>query len=107
MFLHNDAYAINLFIKSFKREHKNIYDCTSGNDKIYLQEIRNLYEHKKVIKLILERIGCCNNIIENKNQLVTDSYSTLLLCAKHNIKPHHISIKHIYNKMIELEKNNK
>lgn len=32
-----------------------------NNDKIYLRDIRTLYEHKKVIKLVLERIGCCQD----------------------------------------------
>lgn len=103
LFIHTDANAIDLFIKSFEREHINVYDGkVSNNDKIYLQEIRNLYEHKKIVKLILERIGCCQDIIEKQNQLVKASYNNLLLCAKYNIKPQQISIKYIYNKMIDI-----
>lgn len=105
LFLHNDANGIRLFIKSFKKEHINIYDnnASPSNNKLYLQEIRNLYEHKKVIKLVLERIGCCQDIIEKQNKLVKESYENLLLCAKYNTKPQQVSINHIFNKMIDIE----
>lgn len=105
LFLHNDVNGINLFIKSFKREHIKTYTGrVSKNDKIYLQEIRNLYEQKKVVKLILERIGCSQNIIDKQDQLVKDSYGNLLLCAKYNIKPQQILIRYIYNRMTNIEK---
>lgn len=105
LFVHNDADGINLFIKSFKREHINIYDSkVSNNDKTYLQEIRNLYEHKKIIKLVLERLGCFQNIIDEQNQLIKASYSNLLLCAKYNVTPNKNLIELIYNKMIDIEK---
>ncbi len=106
LFVHNDANGINLYIKSFKREHINIYDNNESpsNDKLYLQEIRNLYEHKKIIKLVLERIGCCQDIIEEQNQLVNKAYNNLIFCAKYNVKPQQILINRIYNKMIYIEK---
>lgn len=106
LFLHNDANGINLFIKSFKREHINIYDNNESpsNDKLYLQEIRNLYEHKKIIKLVLERIGCCQEIISEQEHLIKKAYNNLISCAKYNVKPKKDFIKLIYNNMIDIEK---
>ncbi len=103
----NDIDGINYFIKKFQKKHFDTAS-TENNIKIYLQDIRNLYEHKKVIKLVLERIGCCQDIIEEQNQLVKDSYSNLLLCAKYNIKLQNNTLQKInYNfKKIENQQKN-
>ena len=104
-FIFNDIEGLNLFIKLFRKKHiinhsnQNIF-----NSRIYLQDIRNLYEHKKVIKLVLERIGCCQDIIKEQNQLVNEAYNNLIFCAKYNVKLQQVLIKHIYNKMIDIEK---
>lgn len=101
LFLHNNANGINLFIKSFEKEHVTFY---KNNDKIYLQEIRNLYEHKKVISLILKRLNCSDNLIEQQNNLVKEAYTNLLMCVKYNYKPQKKSSIRIYNKLINIEK---
>lgn len=100
-FVFNDIDGLNLFIKLFRKKHIENY---SNNNRIYLQDIRNLYEHKKIIKLVLERIGCSQDIIIEQNQLVNEAYNNLIFCAKFNVKPQQILINHIYNKMIHIEK---
>lgn len=107
LFLHNDASGIQLFIKSFKREHLNIYEGkVSNNDKTYLQDIRTLYEHKKVIKLVLERLNISSEILKEQENLNKDAYTNLIMCAKYNKRQQGDLIEHIYNKIIYIEKNN-
>lgn len=108
LFLHNDAYAINLFIKSFNKEHVNIYDSkVSNNNKIYLQDIRTLYEHKKVVKLILERLECYQDIIDEQDHLIETAYKNLITCAKYNIKPQNNTLQKINYNIIRIEKQQK
>lgn len=101
----NDVKGINFFLKKFKQKHIDIYMKNDHvNDAIYLQDIRNLYEQKKVISLILKRLNCSNNLIEQQDNLVKEAYTNLLMCVKYNYKPQKKLSVRIYNKIINIEK---
>lgn len=98
----NDVDGIKFFIKMLKRKYAHI-SSTGIAPNIYLQDIRNLYEHKKVIKIVLERLECCQEIINEQDELTKAAYKNLIICAKHNIKPQKNIIKKIVSNIISIE----
>ena len=72
-----------------------------------MQDIRNLYEHKKVIKKIFEKMNYCNEFIKEQELIEKNAYANLILCAKYNYKPSSKLIKHIYHRLTNFEKNQK
>ncbi|MCM1285682.1 MAG: hypothetical protein NC213_03485 [Acetobacter sp.] len=102
----NNIDGIDFFIKMFKKKHFNIVS-TENNIKIYLQDIRNLYEHKKVVKLILERLECYKDIIEEQDHLIETAYKNLITCAKYNIKPQNNALQKIDYNIIRVENQQK
>ncbi len=102
-FIFNDINGLNMYMKNFKKN----YVILNKKNEIYLPDIRNIHEHKKIIKLIMEKLNCKEEIIEQQNLLIKDSYSILMLSAKHFLNPHQNTIEKIYNKLIDIEKREK
>lgn len=102
-FIFNDIDGLNLYIKSFEKN----YVISNNKNEFFLPDIRNIHEHKKVIKLIMEKLNCKKEIIEQQNLLIKDSYSMLILCAKHFLNPQKNTVEKIYNKLIDIEKREK
>lgn len=101
----NDIDGINFFIKINQKKCFNLTSTKKNiNNKVYLQDIRNLYEHKKVVKLIFEQLDCHQEIINEQNHLIENAYSNLLFCAKYNIKAQKEPIEQIYNRVNDIEK---
>lgn len=104
----NDIIGVNYFINLFQKKHLPTHlNSKISNNRIYLQDIRNLYEHKKVIMVILDKMNCRIEDTKKQDQIIKDAYTNLLLCAKYNHNPKLETFNNICDRLIENEERQK